>query len=98
MTIINLAEARAAKDAHDGPWLEGKVLCLNCGHRWHQVAQPGDAGIDCPECKLAKGIWINLAACKDEEHYTCRCKNQFFHITPQRIYCPCCGLDHRPFE
>jgi hypothetical protein len=78
------------------PHISGDAHCIGCGHDWVAVAPIGTSVIDCPECKGAKGIFVNLCCKLSEAHLTCSCGNDFLHITPGGFYCPKCGCNVLP--
>ena len=52
MTIVNLRDARAARQPH---W-SGPCVCLGCRHEWVGVGPEGHASnLVCPACELPKG-------------------------------------------
>jgi hypothetical protein len=90
--IVDLAKAR---EEH-APHMTGKALCLGCKNTWVAVAPIGTVELQCSNCELPKGRFLNLVEDKDM-HWTCNCGNQFFHITQKRIYCVNCGETVEPF-
>ena len=80
------------------PHMTGDAKCLSCGHAWQAVAPVGTVGIECPSCALFKGVFVNPAAHSSEMHFRCNCGSEVFCLTIARVYCPNCGLSHRPFD
>lgn len=72
------------------PHISGEAICIGCNHKWDAIAPCSTTELECPECHTNKGRFMNLVL-MDELHYTCKCENQFFHITPTGTYCPNCG-------
>ncbi len=84
--------------ANDGDWLQGTVRCVQCDHEWHGVAPVGTACLECPKCGLMRGHFVQSPAYMSEDHYQCRCGSQAFCLTQKRVYCPCCGRNHKPWD
>ena len=92
---LNSRQAPEADEDHRS----GPMRCLSCQHEWIGVSSLDvDEGFECPKCKLSKGVILGLHTVKDEEHWVCRCKSTLFSITRQRVYCPNCGIDHKPWD
>lgn len=87
------------KEVHDedGPFVTGEAFCLQCQHEWVATSPVGTTSLECPECKTNKGL-IKFECCVDEDHWICNCKNSYFCITPNRVYCPNCGNDQYPYD
>ena len=62
------------------PHIEGDVTCLNCNHEWQGVAPVGTTSLECPECKLFKGVFVSLPV--PEIVYQCACGSKFYFIEP----------------
>lgn len=80
------------KESRIENYLSGKALCLGCQHRWHAHASIGTFSLDCPACHLPKGRFIQEVI-KDCAHWICNCKNEYFSVTQDAIYCPNCGQE-----
>ena len=79
------------------PYGEGPAKCLACKHEWEAVAPLGQVHLECPACSTHLGVWRHPFV-REEEHWRCRCGNELFSITRNCIYCPACGLKHRPYD
>ncbi len=75
--------------------ITGKARCILCKYEWVAVAPAGTVWLDCPECHSMKGIHI-FSCVRKEEHWTCNCGNDLFHITKEGTYCPNCGTWQYP--
>lgn len=72
------------------PSISGKAFCIVCNHNWSAVAPTGTIWLECPECHSNKGLF-KFSCQRQTSHWTCGCKNDLFHISPEGIYCPNCG-------
>lgn len=78
------------------PHITGPAKCMCCAHKWQSVAQVGTTELECPKCGTNKGRFINAVVRGDYGHWTCKCGNDLFHVTPAGNYCPNCGIWHDP--
>ena len=85
--VIDLGAARAAREPHT----TGPCRCLKCGHKWEGVVPIGVDALECPDCGEMAGVRSGLCVNLAEEHWTCACGGQFFHLITTGVYCPCCG-------
>lgn len=76
---------------------EGPAKCLACGKTWVAAAPTGVCFFQCPKCKCHKGQFLYPVE-KETQHYSCNCGNFYMLVTKEGIYCPNCGLYHRPFD
>lgn len=72
------------------PHLAGEAHCIQCGKEWAFVAPIGTVFLECPDCHVEKGIQKGFVE-RAGPHWSCNCGNQFFHVTPDGIYCCLCG-------
>lgn len=84
--IIDLKQYREEREPH----LSGKARCYDCGHNWVAVAPVGETRLECPDCHGGRGFWIEKAL-RGGPHWRCACGSEHFCVTPDFIYCPCCG-------
>lgn len=77
--------------------VSGTCFCIACQFEWFYELPSGVTEFECPNCKTMKGRMKYECLRFEEAHFTCNCGNQYFLITPERIYCPNCGLDQMPF-
>lgn len=86
MTVIDMEARRAAKHPHQ----TGEALCLHCEHEWTAVAPVGTQWLECPLCKVEKGVFRG-ASKPNAQVLTCDCGNQLHYVTPDGAFCPNCG-------
>lgn len=91
--MSNVVEFKKQEQRH----LTGRAKCLACGHEYVAVCPEGADWMECPECSLQRVRMIAQVQV-NEPHWVCNCGNDLFHITQYRVYCPNCGLDHKPFD
>jgi hypothetical protein len=84
--VISLAGWKAENSPH----LSGKAHCMACGHEGVSVAPVGTVWMECPACHGEKSLFTHGVEYPGK-HWACACGNQFFHITPEGVYCPNCG-------
>lgn len=85
--IIDFSAAKEERLPH----LRGKAYCMSCQHSWDAVAPVGETQLQCPECDLMKGIFVNPVE-RDELHWQCACGNSYFLCgEASGMYCPNCG-------
>lgn len=84
--IIDLA----AWKEENTPHLAGKAVCLSCRHQWAAVAPIGTVWLECPQCTLLRGRFINPVE-RDCPHWYCHCGCDLFYATENGMYCPNCG-------
>lgn len=84
--VIDLAKIKEERSPH----LSGNAVCIGCKNQWVAVAPVGTVDLECPNCSLPQGRFMQLVQ-DDDLHWTCNCGNQFFHITQKRTYCVVCG-------
>ena len=87
MTVISLA----ARREENMPHVSGIAICLDCKHEWAAVAPVGVVWLECPSCSLARGRFKYQHE-RDGEQWKCNCGNDLFHVKPEGIYCPNCGV------
>lgn len=85
-TIIDLA---TWKEEHT-PHLAGKATCLDCRHQWAGVAPVGTVWLECPNCRLLRGRFLNPVE-REGPHWQCNCGCDLFYVTDSGMYCPDCG-------
>lgn len=74
------------------PHLEGEAFCIECGHKWQAVVPTGTVALDCPECKLQKGIFQGIALPTETPILHCReCDLVYFAVTENQVTCVNCG-------
>ena len=71
------------------PHMAGNAVCLHCKHEWQAVSPIGCTVLECPECKMEKGVYRYLVT--PEKLWTCSCGNISFFISPEGIICGLCG-------
>lgn len=74
------------------PHMTGTARCLHCKHEWTAVAPLGSMTMECPECSLHKGVFVNNCAPEEGLLWTCNCGNQLYFIQPDICTCCNCGL------
>jgi len=86
--IISLDQHRLENSPH----LSGEARCVSCGHKWIAVTSIGDySGIECPVCKLMKGILIY--GVEPDITWTCKCGCDVFCLSGKgNLLCWQCGL------
>jgi hypothetical protein len=85
MNIIDIASRR--------PHLAGDAKCLKCKHEWQAISPVGATDLECPECKLYKGVFMgNCSPKKGDKVWTCHCGCDVFTIYTHEIRCLNCGL------
>lgn len=87
--VIDLSQRR--------PHSTGEAMCLDCRHVWTAVAPSGVVWMECPACGLTRGRYKFQHQYEDKPHWACHCGNDLFHLTPDRIYCPNCGVVQNPY-
>ena len=83
MSIINLSDHR--------PHISGEAKCMECMHEWAAIAPIGTSWLECPSCRLTKGVMKYPAIRSEHLHYECNCGNDLFYRTDKGDYCPKCG-------
>lgn len=83
MSVVQLSDHR--------PHLSGEAICIDCGFKWIAVAPVGTDWLECPECGLMRSRMKYPVIRGDTAHWTCKCGNDLFYITPDFTYCPNCG-------
>lgn len=94
MTVVSLAEAKAAREPH---WA-GLCVCLRCRHEWAGVGPLGHhEGLWCPVCDLPKGVTKHLfGAPEGAAQFACRCGCEamtIYHDDQLHVRCMACGSD-----
>lgn len=76
----------------DKPHNTGYLRCLDCAYEGAYVT-PEDRTIhDCPQCGLAKAVWVGLFEPYGAARWVCNtCKNDLFYILPNGWQCCLCG-------
>lgn len=87
MTVINLSKEREERSPH----ASGTAKCLDCGHEWACVAPTSVDWLECPKCGLIRGRF-KYPFSRDGLEWKCGCGNDLFHVKPQGVYCPKCGV------
>ena len=83
-TVLNLDEHR--------PHSAGEAICLECRHMWAAVTPIGSYQFDCPKCGSGMGRWrFPFGPEVGVKLWTCRCGNDHFVMTPEKIMCAKCG-------
>ena len=80
-TVTNIEEFR--------PHIDGKAVCLQCGHRWHAIAPVGTVELECTECGTWKGVFEGMTV--PDLVLECNCGNQHFYICHEGAMCAKCG-------
>jgi hypothetical protein len=88
MSVIDFKRAVEQRSQHTS----GDARCLQCGHEWIAVAPVGEVWLECPECKILRGSFIEPAYPHDGAVWQCNCSNQLFLLTPDGPMCPKCGV------
>jgi hypothetical protein len=76
------------------PYLEGACRCLHCQHEWVGVAPIGVISLDCPECRLRRGVFV-ANVMRNDPHWVCNCGSMIFAINSRFTYCVACGQAQR---
>jgi hypothetical protein len=74
------------------PTMTGEAVCLCCHTTWTCVVPVGSTWLECPSCTLTAGR-MRYPVQRPGAHWTCKCGNDLFHVTPDGMYCPSCGAD-----
>ena len=74
-------------------FLVNRAKCLTCKHEWTASAPVGTVWLQCPVCSFLMGRFIGPVQ-EDGNHWHCSCGNDLFHIKPEHVYCPVCGVVH----
>jgi hypothetical protein len=61
------------------PSVTGDATCLHCNKTWTAVAPLGTTALECPNCQLMRGAWLNHTF-PDIPVLTCHCGNSFMFI------------------
>lgn len=75
----------------------GKAICVACTHTWTATIEKKDfdsnrGWLECPECHTMRGRFVwPFAPAPGTDVWTCKCGNDFFHITREGTVCPNCG-------
>jgi rubrerythrin len=88
MTVIDFSQAKKDRTPH----CTAAARCLQCGHEWTATAPAGVVWLECPECRILRGAFIEPAYPHDGQVWQCNCGNQLFLITPDGEFCPVCGV------
>ena len=85
----------AAHKLANSPHIKGEARCLVCKHEWQAVAPAGTYQLECPECKLHKGVFVALACSADDQAiWKCNCGGIYYEARPHGLLCIVCGLNH----
>ena len=78
-------------DFSDHHHLAGQAICLQCRHEWAAIAPLGAEELECPKCKMMKGVFANII--RPEAYVACpQCDNGHFYLTPDKaMLCTRCG-------
>jgi DNA-directed RNA polymerase subunit RPC12/RpoP len=81
----------------EGMRLSGVARCVGCGHEWTAVCEhvKGDPPpfLDCPDCGRQFGLFkFPFHPGETEALWVCNCGNDLFHVTPDGVFCPSCGI------
>jgi hypothetical protein len=80
------------------PHLRGLARCLACDVCWEAVAPVGVlAGLECPDCSLAKGVFVGLCDPEAAVRFVCDCGCDLFYILPHALQCLQCGVAAKGF-
>jgi len=90
--VADIREARIKKTKE--LYASGPAQCLACAHEWIASVPIGISWLECPECELVRGVLKGPFCRVDEDHFTCVCGSQLFHIAKSGVYCPNCGRSH----
>ena len=73
------------------PHSTGPVMCTHCRHEWIGAIPTGTFVVECPECKLFKGVRKGFSF--PDEYYTCGYCEGFLFIKPTQggTLCVNCG-------
>jgi hypothetical protein len=74
------------------PTMTGEAICTCCDNTWQAVVPIGSTWLECPTCGVTAGR-MRYPVVRAGHHWTCPCGNDLFHVMPDRIYCPSCGID-----
>lgn len=94
MTVISLADRRAAKPEPRDPHLTGSARCIQCTHQWEAVAPVGTTWMECPACHCHKAAFIGPCEAKEGDLlWACNCGSSLFYITKaEGPVCHGCGV------
>lgn len=87
----NSSTSKVVDIATKRPHLTGKAKCLECKYEWVAIASIGCFELECPQCSLMKGAFINLSY-PTEPVWHCNCGNTLFVITATHGVCSYCGM------
>ncbi len=73
------------------PHLSGQAVCMECGNNWVAVAPVGVHELECPSCKLMKGVFAYQIV--GETFWECNCGCRYYSVSgiTQNILCVKCG-------
>lgn len=77
------------------PHNSGEAHCLSCGAVWVAAAPIGTSWFECPKCGSGRGVFRYPCEHEGEPMWECDCGNNLFHVTPERVFCPLCGVTQR---
>lgn len=80
------------------PYNAGPAKCIECKHRWVQVAPVGMAEFECPACGSMKGVFTGLVGAQEGDlgfSCACGCDVLTAYKRAGRFYLRCmrCGTD-----
>ena len=85
-----------SKRNENRPHTSGPVVCLACRHRWIAVCPVGTIGLECPECRLLRGVHEYQVMPENGIIWACGCGNNLFFVTAKgNALCPNCGQHQR---
>lgn len=73
------------------PHCSGEAKCFACHNKWVAVAPVGASWMQCPKCELMRGRFVHPTL-RDLPHWECSCGCDIFHLVPDGVYCPNCGV------
>lgn len=91
--MTKVADFAAEREART-PHMEGEAVCLACRNAWQAVAPVGTTELECPECRLPRGVWHHGLAPEDDTLiWMCNnCGGDLFYLGEVRTMCATCGL------
>lgn len=87
---------------HTAHSFTGAARCMKCRHEWTAtvpIVNPTESlkipWLQCPKCDCNHGFLVYPFERAGAMHWTCRCGNDLFYLTPDGAYCPSCNTTQK---
>ncbi len=87
--VLDLSKHKEENSRH----LAGEAVCLVCRHEWVGVAKMGSVFLECPDCKVLKGVFKNPVEPLSGEVCQCDCGSIYMVIQRHITFCGLCGAE-----